>query len=599
MRRLRIAILVLFVGFALSACDFGVQVQPKGGSSTLTPTSQTLAAAQVTTTTTAAAQPTKDTVATVANAATRQPKATTEASVAPTGTQAGGGKVAASDETSTPEAGLSPSATVDVVEGQATPQGTEEPTEVATTGVKASPVATREGMQTPPAGTAAPMPAGSGSTIGSAVKLQPGQAYTLTAVVGQAHYFAIPVAEGQSLRASALIKAAPGGVQDFSTRAMLKVYNPLHYNVKQDSEALISKEDKSVAVETDKASKGSTDMQPGLYYVALEVVNSNDKPVSSRFESEVTLELVGNAGATLPPVTAVQPHAGVQAGSGFADAPLLNTGAYSGTIENGSTFYYAVDLLEGQSLRASALIKSAPELADAPSSKANIVVYNPVRQELTSKSQFYLGQEDKSWGLQTEVVKTNDEKLLPGRYYVSLSLQDTSHKLDGHSLSYEFILEVVGAARGKQAFLATPLPSGGAIQGTTGFAQAPKLQPGVYTNTIKPGETRYFAVEIGEGQSLRVAALLKGNKDSTDASNSAKATLTLYSTLRKQVGSDTEYSIGTEDKTVALQSDPAMSAGNDEDKAPGLYYISLAVQDDGKLQGRSLPAELVVEIVSK
>ena len=135
--------------------------------------------------------------------------------------------------------------------------------------------------------------------------------------------------------------------------------------------------------------------------------------------------------------------------------------------------------------------------------------------------------------------------------------------------------------------LAIALPATGAqrgspVQGGGSFTEAPFLDEGNYSDTIRLTEELFYAVELSEGQGMRVTAQLMGERNGpTDPALLGQ--LQLYSTLRDRwppnelesfdgVSNSAKWSIVTPE----VGSDGDGSSSDAEFfAAPGTYYFSL------------------------
>ncbi len=135
--------------------------------------------------------------------------------------------------------------------------------------------------------------------------------------------------------------------------------------------------------------------------------------------------------------------------------------------------------------------------------------------------------------------------------------------------------------------LALPLPATAAqraapVQGGGSFTEAPQLEQGNYSDTIRLTEELFYAVELAEGQGMRVTAQMLGQRNGpTDPA--VLGQLQVYSSLRDRwppneleafdgvVNSD-KWSI----ETPAVGGDGDGSSSDEEFFAqPGTYFFSL------------------------
>jgi len=135
--------------------------------------------------------------------------------------------------------------------------------------------------------------------------------------------------------------------------------------------------------------------------------------------------------------------------------------------------------------------------------------------------------------------------------------------------------------------LAIPLPATGAqqaspVQGGGSFTEAPLVEEGNYSDTIRLTEELFYAVELAEGQGMKITAQLLGERNGpTDPALLGQ--LQVYSTLRDRwppneleafdgVSNSAKWSIVTPE----VGGDGDGSSSDAEFFAPpGVYYFSL------------------------
>lgn len=135
--------------------------------------------------------------------------------------------------------------------------------------------------------------------------------------------------------------------------------------------------------------------------------------------------------------------------------------------------------------------------------------------------------------------------------------------------------------------LAVPLPATAAqrsapVQGGGSFTDAPVLEQGRYSDTIRLTEELFYGVELAEGQGLRVTAQLLGDRNGP-ADPAVLGQLQVYSSLRDRwppnelegfdgVSNSAKWSI----ETPEVGGDGDGSSSDAEFFAqPGTYYFSL------------------------
>jgi len=136
--------------------------------------------------------------------------------------------------------------------------------------------------------------------------------------------------------------------------------------------------------------------------------------------------------------------------------------------------------------------------------------------------------------------------------------------------------------------LALPLPATAAqrgvpVQGGGSFTDAPLLEQGSYSDTIRLTEELFYGVELAEGQSLKVTAQMLGDRNGPQ-DRALTGQLQIYSSLRDRwppnelgggfdgVSNSDKWSI----ETPAVGSESQEFNSDDEFFAqPGIYYFSL------------------------
>ena len=283
----------------------------------------------------------------------------------------------------------------------------------------------------------------------------------------------------------------------------------------------------------------------------------------------------------------------VQGGDSFNNPPVLEAGQYQDSIKVDETLFYAVNLEEGQRLRVTTTMVGQPDVGMVKSIGAflTLKVYDPNRQEGGLDNEANIGHETVSLALNSDPVAQ------AGQYYFSINLRQNGEGLGGREFQTEIIVEIVGAGAADpcpspdEGALTAQQPAAlGPVQGGGSFNDATLLQAGTFQDTIKVGETLFYAVNLAAGQRLRVTATLTGQPDVQlpDSVNSF-LTLKVYGPARTEAGQDVEANIGQETETLGLEGDPAKQAGT--------YYISLGLaQNTGGLGQREFKTELVLAV---
>ncbi len=197
---------------------------------------------------------------------------------------------------------------------------------------------------------------------------------------------------------------------------------------------------------------GEATLQPGRYYVALSLRDSERQLEGREFPAEIGIGLEGVGAPAVQAPAAPGPNAG---GLSFDAAPLVQTGSYSGSIKAGETRFYAIDVAQGQRLRASATMLGQPDFRDAYEGKSSyaltisFAVYNPQRTKVelpegvvSERNPQYAGTSNESFG--AELGPIGSGELEPGRYYIALRLLDRDNVSTGREFQTEYGFELLG-----------------------------------------------------------------------------------------------------------------------------------------------------------
>lgn len=152
------------------------------------------------------------------------------------------------------------------------------------------------------------------------------------------------------------------------------------------------------------------------------------------------------------------------------------------------------------------------------------------------------------------------------------------------------------------------------IAGAGSFNAAPELQPGVYSDTVLPGEGTFYRVELAKGQTLAVEArfdlsgfeLIPGQPGFVPGLNAILYDVQLYTPLRQPIAGDQQDASGDiAGQTVSVQSQEALGyedilSGDYTDSdfnGPGTYYIALFTDELlGDAPNLEIPAQLRVDV---
>lgn len=161
----------------------------------------------------------------------------------------------------------------------------------------------------------------------------------------------------------------------------------------------------------------------------------------------VSPRAVALAMALAGPLLGVRP-AGAQvpleAGSSFGTAPVLAPGTYVDTIQALEELYVAVDLADGQRLRATATVVGQPEGPDGYPTFVGLGLYDPDRSQGESAEALFDGRADATAVLAVRrPVGTGAGADPPGRYFVRLELRVVGNSpLVDRDYDYRLAIEV-------------------------------------------------------------------------------------------------------------------------------------------------------------
>jgi hypothetical protein len=166
----------------------------------------------------------------------------------------------------------------------------------------------------------------------------------------------------------------------------------------------------------------------------------------------------------------------------------------------------------------------------------------------------------------------------------------------------------VGGATGAQS--STPrLVSGGG-----GFADAPLLVPGIYTDTLLPRETLFYAVSLAAGQRLRARATIDvsvGSRSVQDIPDAVAgfSSMSVFTPLRQRLpieNADAGADADLESVSVAADGPRVLSvaaanrraAENEDWTGPGVYQLAIVLSELTRDLGATveLPLRLAIEI---
>lgn len=128
------------------------------------------------------------------------------------------------------------------------------------------------------------------------------------------------------------------------------------------------------------------------------------------------------------------------------------------------------------------------------------------------------------------------------------------------------------------------------VRGGASFRRAPVLEPGEHRDTIRPGETLYYGVDVAEGEVLVVRAILR----SGDRVRPLATRLRIYNAQRVEDPTALDAGFIRPPGTLGLVTRSAAVGGSSVDHpTPGIQYFSVSV---GGRVGAELDLTLGVKV---
>jgi hypothetical protein len=116
------------------------------------------------------------------------------------------------------------------------------------------------------------------------------------------------------------------------------------------------------------------------------------------------------------------------------------------------------------------------------------------------------------------------------------------------------------------------------VEGGGSFNDAPILTAGDYSDTIRPTERLFYAVELAEGQKLKVRAKIAGGRPG-ERNLFVSAELRMHDPARDEIASVLARGsvINERGESLTVVGDKVGSSSDFTD--PGIYYVSLALDE--------------------
>lgn len=140
--------------------------------------------------------------------------------------------------------------------------------------------------------------------------------------------------------------------------------------------------------------------------------------------------------------------------------------------------------------------------------------------------------------------------------------------------------------------------AGSPITGGASAEEAPLIDSGQYRDTIQPGQQRWYAVDLEEGEVLRTTATVVGERGGPVAADAVVSAELFTDDLLGVLscGRDEEFRLGQEARQVGI--DGLDTSENGICREPGRYNLALELEDPAvALGGEEFAVELLVSVV--
>ncbi|MGH2825833.1 MAG: vWA domain-containing protein [Actinomycetota bacterium] len=133
--------------------------------------------------------------------------------------------------------------------------------------------------------------------------------------------------------------------------------------------------------------------------------------------------------------------------------------------------------------------------------------------------------------------------------------------------------------------------SGTAVTGGSSAADAPALDSGQFTDSISPGESLFYAVDLAEGQSLGASVATVGEINFLGTLD-----LRLTNPSQEFVANDAAVSTGESLQSISVATETIGPAATQPVmQVPGTYYLTLSLDSQGD-PAEEYPIEMLVEV---
>ncbi|MGP3980753.1 hypothetical protein [Streptomyces sp. KR80] len=296
----------------------------------------------------------------------------------------------------------------------------------------------------------------------------------------------------------------------------------------------------------------------------------------------------------------------VEGAASSTDGPPLNPGTYTDTIKQGEEKYYSVNLDAKSSAFISAVAAPRPGTNVADYGDGLKVTLEDIHgTECDTGGDATFGGDGMAYPIADYASRmiggTDTDCQTEGPYVFKVERKGDVASAPGawpieiHYMSEPGLKGAAPAEPGEGSWSsATPAPLTSPTKmqakGGTGFNDAGSVGKGVWRDTIRPGETRFYRVPVDWGQQLNVSAQLPNSPNAEDPSTGFVPDalgLTAYNPARGLVKGDNFTSYDGEQESAGLFTAPAdygnrfsSTSGTNAMRFAGWYYLAVSLHPD-------------------
>ncbi len=163
---------------------------------------------------------------------------------------------------------------------------------------------------------------------------------------------------------------------------------------------------------------------------------------------------------------------------------------------------------------------------------------------------------------------------------------------DPEALKRELLAAFARAFRGYD-------PSGTPVQGTPDEASAPTIGDGQYLDAIRPGEEKFYAVDVKPGQKVYASAVAIPPRGMDGTGEFRTRLITPEGEQVQDEGDVLDYDfLGQYGniKVLSVRSEQTAALGIESDQQPGKWRFAVSL-DTGDLEPQEVPLELAVQVL--